>query len=75
MTCENTLNTLNEYAFIKSILFEIVLFFEVSVPYRRINIPKSPQKECDELFNVATGTLRHHEQHTKSWTKTEQGKI
>ena len=38
-------------------------------------MPKSPQKECDELFNVATGTLRHPEQPTKRWTKTEQGKI
>ena len=26
-------------------------------------------------FNVVSGTLRHTEQHTQSWTNTEHGKV
>ena len=32
-------------------------------------------KNCNKLVIVVSGTLRQTEQHTKSWTKTEHGKV
>jgi len=45
---------------------------------RRINLAQNipiPQNNCDTSFIVVSGTLRHTEQHTKSWTKSENGKV
>ena len=35
----------------------------------------TPRKNETNCFSVVSGTLRHTEQHTKSWTKTEHGKV
>ena len=43
---------------------------------RRTNIPNQPPKIAKKKsFNVVSGTLRHTEQHTQSWTNTEHGKV
>ena len=42
---------------------------------RRINIPNHPPEKMKQIVLVLFGTLRHTEQHTKSWTKTEHGKV
>ena len=35
----------------------------------------TPPEKMKQIVLVLFGTLRHTEQHTKSWTKTEHGKV